>query len=295
MQQNGQVPVGTMLRMRYHEFHESEKKVADFVMGPRCHELLTAPVVTAAALMGVSEATVIRFCKKIGLSGYSQLKLIIAREAGAHEVSGQEEMPDHMIDRKSRVEDLPQKMIFNAINGLKDTLAVVDVEMLKKAVSAITSARRIALFGVANSAVVCEDIHCKLMRLGFVCDVYSDAHQQLTAAVHMKPGDVAIGISHSGQTKDVVNAVRLAGEKGAETICISNYTHSPLTEVSNIHLLTGGHEASFMSETMVSHISQLAIIDMLYVGIILSDYDAYSAGLSYVNEQVRDKAYEKPY
>ena len=107
--------------------------------------------------------------------------------------------------------------------------------------------------------------------------------------------DVAIGISHSGQTKDVVNAVRLAGEKGAETICISNYTHSPLTEVSNIHLLTGGHEASFMSETMVSRISQLAIIDMLYVGIILSDYDAYSAGLSYVNEQVRDKAYEKPY
>lgn len=287
----GNMSIQTMVHMHNHAFYEAEQKVADFVIGPYRNTLISLPVAAAAAQIGVSEATIIRFCKKIGIGGYSDLKLALAKEAGQHEASSSRENLDVNIDRHVALDDLPQKIIYNTISGLQDTLTVVRTDMLCQAINAVKSARHIVLFGVANSAVVCEDLYCKLMRLGFLCSVYDDSHQQLTAAAHMKPGDVAIGISHSGQTKDTVNALRLAREHGATTICISNHVHSPLTDAADILLLTGAHESSFLSETMVSRISQMAIVDMLYVGLILSDYDLYLDSLEQVNAVLKDKAF----
>lgn len=284
--------VSNRIQMLNNDISDSERKVADFLLSNQ-HETISIPVITLATRIGVSEATVIRFCKKLGFSGYSELKLMLAREIGSTESvnGGGDTLNELTISKDDRQEDIPRKIIANAINGLKDTQDTIDMDEYKKAVLAILHARRVVLYGVANSYIVAEDALNKFMRLGICCSCYSDSHQQIISAASLSRRDVAIGISHSGLTIETVEAMRVAKEAGATTICISNQFKSPIIEVSDIKLLTAAHETSFTSETMVSRISQLAIIDMLYCGIIVEDYDHYSKQISRMNEIVINKSY----
>lgn len=288
--ENGYISLETRIQMNKHTLLESENKVAKYILGPHQNEIITQSVAKTAACIGVSVASVIRFCKKLGLKGYADLKLQIAMEAGHYEAIGQPNT-NSIIERNITLKDLPNEIIQSTINGLHNTASIISIEMLQKAIEAIRNSRQVLLVGVSNSAVVCKDLHCKLMRLGIVCHVSADSHEMLTQANFLTAEDTIIGISHSGLTKDVVDCLRVADQKGATTICISNYLHTPLTEVAKIHLLTGGHETSFSSETMVSRISQLVIVDMLYSGLILSDYDRYTEGIEKMNVLLADKAF----
>jgi DNA-binding MurR/RpiR family transcriptional regulator len=174
---------------------------------------------------------------------------------------------------------------------MNDTLITFNQSEYKRAVQVLHKARQIAVFGVANSAVVADDIVVKLARLGLICSSYADAHRQLIAASNLAEGDVAIGVSHSGYTIDTVDALTVARKNGAVTICISNQFTSPIIDVSDIQLLTAAHEASFISETMVSRISQLVIVDMLYSGIILQDYEYYTQKITKINGNTLGKAF----
>lgn len=284
------MPVAMRLRMYYQNLHKSERIVADYLMGESRDDVLELSIVELAAKMNVSEATVVRVCKRIGLSGYTELRLRIAQEKGGAASSTQNEM-DIPIAKEDTIDELPRKIINNAMNGLRDTLTVLDVDMLKKAVRTVLRARQVVLVGVANSAIVCEDLCCKLMKLGILCQTYTDSHLQFIAGLNLTPEDVVIAVSHSGLTVETVDIARLARRQGATVICLSNHLGSPLVEASDIHLLTGGHETNFNSETMVSRLSQLAIVDMLYVGIILQNYDDYYQHLLDINAALKEKSY----
>jgi len=131
----------------------------------------------------------------------------------------------------------------------------------------------------------------KFMRIGLLCHVYEDAHMQLMASANLSEKDVVIGISHSGMTRDTIDAMAAARARGVFTICITNYGASPITAVSDICLLTASGETSFDSETMASRIAQLTIIDMLYIGLILQDYHGYREKIDRANAALRDKSY----
>ena len=105
--------------------------------------------------------------------------------------------------------------------------------------------------------------------------------------------DAAIGISHSGMTVDTVNALAAARNAGAVTICITNYGASPITEKADIKLLTSSTETDFDSETMSSRIAQLAVIDMLYVGLIMQDYDHRREKIDILNKLLKDKSFAR--
>ncbi len=138
---------------------------------------------------------------------------------------------------------------------------------------------------------IAHDAITKFIKLGIRCEVCPDAHIQLMNAANMVKGEVAIGISHSGRTKDTIDALRVAKNRGATTICITNYNASIIAQVSHIKLLTACYETGFYSETMVSRISQLAIIDMLYMGIMLNDYDETTKRISNTNKVLSERAY----
>lgn len=285
------LPIRSRLQMLGNDYSAAEQKIADYLKN-NGGSVIDDPIIVFAQRIGVSEATVIRFCKRIGLSGYTELKLKLAVEMGETLVPDDTNLIDGLfIQKDDQLETITQKIITNTINGLRDIEKTLDNESYIKAVCAIAHARQVCVFAVANSYVVADDIFNKLTRLGIPCGAYSDSHLQVMAAVNMKKGDVAIGISHSGQSIDTVEAVRAAREAGATTICISNHMTSPLIEVSDIQLLTSAHEVTFSSETMVSRISQLAIVDMLYCGLILSDYDRNCAQISKMNEALINKSF----
>lgn len=292
MQSKDDMGVLAWIRLNYNEFHDSILKVADYFLHQDAHTFPNISIISLADEIGVSEATIIRFCKKLGFSGYSEFKLRLASELGSGAPAPAYDPADIPISPDDSIDRVPEKIVGGTINGLHDMLQTLQPEMLESAVHTLTHARQVVLFGVANSAVVCRDLQCKLMRLGIVCQTYDDSHQQLVAALSLTPKDAAVVISHSGLTVDTVDAARCAKKRGATVICISNCLNTPLIDTSDIKLLTGGHEASFTSETTSSRISQLAIIDMLYVGVILTDYEKYTAKLSEMNQAMEQKAYK---
>ena len=118
-----------------------------------------------------------------------------------------------------------------------------------------------------------QDLHQKLHRIGLLSSVWPDTHAALTSAALLGPGDVAIGISHTGTTIDTVEALRVAEAGGATTIAITNVRVSPLTAQARHVLTTAARETTFRSGAMASRIAQLAVVDCLFVGVAQRSYD----------------------
>lgn len=96
---------------------------------------------------------------------------------------------------------------------------------------------------------------------------YVLSHVQWATASLLGPGDVAIGISHTGFTHDNVSALRIAREASGTTVCVTNHFDSPVTAVSDIRLYTAAQEPALRSSAIASHVEQLSIIDVLFIGV----------------------------
>lgn len=281
------------IKNAYNTLRSSEKKVADYVL-LNGHSVSTMTLAQLSKEAGVSEPTIVRFVKSIGCSSYSKFKMELIKDWGRESVvqkSDSELLVELHIDKNDKVEDIPEKMIGMTIKALEDTYKIIDTDNYKKAIKMIKSANIIDVYGVGNSGSIASDIMNKFLRIGLNCRAYSDNHIQQICANHLTNKDLVIAISHSGSTIDTINALKIAKKAGAQTIALTNYKATTISEYADIIFYTGDSETTFYSETMVSRISQLAIVDMLYMGILVSDYDLYTKRLDKINLLVKDKNY----
>lgn len=281
------------IKNAYNTLRSSEKKVADYVL-LNGHSVSTMTLAQLSKEAGVSEPTIVRFVKSIGCSSYSKFKMELIKDWGRESVvqkSDSELLVELHIDKNDKVEDIPEKMIGMTIKALEDTYKIIDTDNYKKAIKMIKSANIIDVYGVGNSGSIASDIMNKFLRIGLNCRAYSDSHIQQICASHLTNKDLVIAISHSGSTIDTINALKIAKKAGAQTIALTNYKATTISEYADIIFYTGDSETTFYSETMVSRISQLAIVDMLYMGILVSDYDLYTKRLDKINLLVKDKNY----
>lgn len=270
------------IRYNYQEFRESEKKVADFILAQgSCVEKLNLKEL--AGMIETSEATILRCIKAMGYNGYGEFKINLVKDL-RHTNNNLQGVVDIHVSKGDDIKDIPQKIIHMTTRALQDTLNMLKEDDFLKVIELIIRAKNIDIYGVGNSAVVAQDIMNKFIRIGIRCRAFADSHVQHICACSLSSEDVAIGISHSGETRDVVEALRLAREAGASTIALTNYKAEGITKYADIALLTGEYETTFYSETMVSRSSQLAIVDMIYMGVLLRDYDRFTKTLSKVNE-----------
>lgn len=276
----------------YHTLRSSEKKVADYVLS-NGYDIQPMSLAKLAKESGVSEPTVMRFVKSLGYTGYSDFKLKMARDMG--HVSNVEEkkfLMDIHIDADELVENIPAKMLALTEKALKDTLKLVDIDDFKRVITMITEAEIIDIYGDGNSRSIVTDLVNKLLRIGLKCRSFSDSYLQRLSANQMSNKDLAIGISHSGSTRDTVDSMRIAKEAGAKTIVLTNFRASVITEYADLVFYTGDVETAFYSENMFSRITQLLIVDMIYMGLLLKDYDNNTKRLDKVNMLVTDRYYE---
>lgn len=276
------------IQKAYPGLRASEKRAADFVLS-HPQQVQQQTLASVAVQAGVSEPTVMRFSRAVGYGSFSDLRLALARE----EAPPPKPLLDVHVTREDALDTLPEKMIRLSMRALEDTRSSLDRKCFVQAVDKLRGARLIDIYGVGNSGAVAQDMATKLMRIGLICRAYPDSHLQQIGACSLGRGDVAVGISHSGATKDTVDALRIAKERGAETIAITNFRGMDILRYADLALLTGDVETEFYTETMLSRISQLAIVDSLYMGLLLSDYEARSHHLTCVNEMVSRKVYEK--
>jgi len=264
----------TSLRIQsvYNILAAAEKRIADLLKeNPR--DIIHLSITELAERSNVSEATVVRFARKLGFKGYQDLKITFAQEMISPLQSIHEEIKEN-----DKIPEVLNKIFQSIIQTLYHTRDVLDLEQVEKAAEAILRARKTVVFGLGNSAPVAMDAQHKFLRAGIECSAYCDNHMQVIVASHLCPEDVAIGISHSGSSRDIVEALKLSKECGATTICIANYGKSPVLKYSDIHLFTASQETRFRILALASRIAQLGIIDTLYVYVALrkkeKGYDA---------------------
>lgn len=240
----------------------AEQKIAHYLL-THSGEIVSLSISDFAARCGCGDATVVRFSRKLGLEGYQELKLRIATEMGAASTVSQE------IGREDRCFDIFRKRITDISDSLRNTESVLDADTLEEAAKRIMGADRVVIFGLGNSAAIAQDAAHKFLRLGLAAQACCDNHMQAIIASHLRRGSVAIGISHSGSSKDIVEALRLCKICGATTVGITNFGTSPLVEASDIVLFTKSEETKHSILAMSSRIAQLAILDSIYTYIVL--------------------------
>ncbi|AAM23512.1 DNA-binding MurR/RpiR family transcriptional regulator [Caldanaerobacter subterraneus subsp. tengcongensis MB4] len=256
-----------VIREMSSSFTPSEAKIAKYILeNPTVVTELSVNELANAC--DTSEASIIRFCRTIGLKGFQELKIKIAVS-----LAKQTRKLDGGITSEDDVMAVIQKIANFNKQAIDSTIAVLNAEELTKAAEALANANKIDFYGVAASGVVAYDAMLKFSRINIPCTAYQDTHLQLTSAVNLKKGDVAFGISYSGATKEIVEAIQTAKEAGATTISLTKYGQSPLAKAADINLFVSSEEAMFRAGAMASRIAQLTVIDILFILVAQKKYN----------------------
>ncbi len=248
----------------YTSLNEAERKVADFVLN-NPEAARGCSVIHLSDLSGVSETTVVRFCRAIGFKGYADFKLALVADLAPH----REPLPDVHGD-VSPEDDLPtlvQKVLNMDVQAVASTKDLLDMNQFERAVDAIAQARRVAIFGVGSSLPVCMDLQYRLQRVGIQSLFSVDDHIQAINAALLEPQDVGLAVSYSGESRETIESVELAKETGATTICVTSFRRSPLAKLCDICLITSAGRTQWLDETITARLVQLALFDALCVAL----------------------------
>lgn len=255
---------GAMARLRAARpsLSETERRVADWILS-QPDGLLTSSMMDVARACDVSDTTVLRMCRNSAFSGFTDLKLALAQDLAT---------PTQLIHDDVEADDTPavvvRKVVAGTIQSLQDTLAVLDVAGFGKALDLLSAAKRVLVGGVGTSGVVAQSFYQRCHRLGLACDAPIDSHLQVMHAALLRQGDLAVGISYSGATKDVALMLSEASKAGAATIAITGNPDSPIARLADVALLSVSHETR--SEPLSARACQMALLDSLYVAYSLS-------------------------
>lgn len=244
------------IKARYDSFSRAERKVADFLI-ENPDNILPLYITELADRCGASEATIVRFSKRLGFDGYQQLKIAIAKESHSRPVN-------ENITAKDEPYDVFTKVCEDIYCSLEKTKAALNRPALRDSCSAILSSDNILVLGLGNSASIAIDASHKMFRLGLNAHPYTDNHMQAIATAHTNERSVVIGISHSGASRDIIEAMKIAKSCGATTVAITSDAKSPIEKVSDIVLHTVSDETNYRILGLSSRIAQLAIIDTIY-------------------------------
>ncbi len=246
-----------------HGLSETERKVADYILA-HPGDVIYLSITDMAANSGVSDATVVRLCKRLGMHGYQELKVNLAQDI----VSPLERIHEAVSESDS-IGDVMKKVFQTTSQALQYTARIVNLQQLEQAVDTLEHARRVVIFGLGNSASVAKDMQHKFLRLAMNATAYSDNHMQRIVCAHLEKGDVCICISNSGSSRDVVDAAKFAHEKGATVIGMTGVGRSPLSEAADIWLEIASQETQYHILAMSSRIAQYTMIDSIYTCLAL--------------------------
>lgn len=241
---------------------KSEQKVAQRVLD-YADEVVYHSVTELAEVSDVGETTVIRFCRKIGFKGYQEFRLALAQDQTYKKFEANKQ--DNV------AEDFMEAVYSSTLDVLQVSMKLLDKEKLQQAVQLLDQARHVQFFGVGSSGISALDAKNRFLRIGRRSDAMTDSHMQAMIAATMGGGDVAVGFSVSGSTKDTNDILIQAKKGGAKVIAVTNYAKSPITAIADIVLLTAGKEAPLDGGSITAKMSQLFVIELLCEGLALMD------------------------
>ncbi|MCB7070494.1 MurR/RpiR family transcriptional regulator [Caldibacillus sp. 210928-DFI.2.22] len=268
------------IRSHYARLSEKEKKIADYILN-NPENIIHSTINDVAEDLNVADATVFRFCKRIGFKGFQAMKITLAAEIIEPIQQIHEEISESDDERT-----VMEKVFQSNIHTLKSTLNLIDETAIEQAVDLLLKAGRVDFYGTGGSAVIAMDAYHKFIRTGIKVFTFMDSHFQIMSASQLTKHDVAVVISHSGTNKDTINILKTAKRNGAKIIGITGYPKSPLAQNSDVVLYTSAEETEYRSEALSSRIAQLSLIDALYVNVMKLNKEKAKKSLDKIREAI---------
>lgn len=218
-----------------------------------------------------SPSTIIRLCKNIGYEGYKDFINDLIYERALRSNYKDKQITE--LTQTDNIADIINKVTHKNILSLEETEELIDEKTIKESVDKLFDAEKIIIFGIGASLLVGKDAHLKFTRINKMSYVNEDWHTQLLMAKNMTERDVALVISYSGQTKEMITCTEEAKANGATIISITKTAISPINQMADYAIYVPSNELSFRSGAMSSRMSQLNIIDIIFTSYINKVYE----------------------
>jgi DNA-binding MurR/RpiR family transcriptional regulator len=265
--------------------NHTDRLIADFVLEDP-ERVLSSSIGEMRDGSGASVGSIVGFCRRLGQKGFAQFKIALARELAQSGFSGFDPQADGKASRTGENDSLFEKVFRFHAKSLMETLQVNNQETMRHAALAIDRARHIELFSTGISFPVAYLTACKFKLIGLPASTQFDSHMQLVAATQLRKLDVAFGISCSGSTRETVRCLEIAQARGAKTICLTNSMKSPITACADLSLFATPSEIKYFQAPLASRITQLAIIDALFVFLAQKHKDRTAVELHNAGEEL---------
>lgn len=268
----------------YYELTAAERKTADYVLKNRDRSQYLS-IGELAEESGVAEATVSRFCRRLGYKGYNAFKLAIAN-AGAPKPAA---APDKLVRDSDDPIELARKLYAVESEAMLQTLSLLRPTELDRAVAILRGARRVLCMGQGGSMILAEEA----AHLFSVCDgkfvPVADSHRQIIASATLTEADAVLFFSYSGATKDMMETLSVVRGQGAKTVLITRFPRSPGAALADVVLQCGSNESPLEHGSVPARIAQLFLLDILFTRVCLSEPDGCQTNRQRIAAALADK------
>ena len=265
---------------QYHSLTRSGKKLADYIFA-HTGEAQYFSISTLAENSGVSEASITRFCHGLGLAGYNDFKLALAKTDHVTDMGELSDSPQGIASEDS-LNTIFQKIHKASVLSLNETLELLDEDAINKAVDLLVQADRVFCFGNGGSMVMAMEACARFVHV-------SDSHMQIMNTALATSRDVLLVFSYSGSTKDMEDTLQIAREHGVSIILVTHYPNSRAAQFADVVLLCGYNEGPLQSGSIPAKVGQLLLIDCLFYGFCRRNPEASAAARSATAEAVARK------
>jgi RpiR family carbohydrate utilization transcriptional regulator len=225
-------------------------------------QVLYQTIVEVAEGSGVSEASVLRFCRDLGFSGFQDFKLALAADLAVSPAGGLLGAPP------SSLEEVFDHALAESKQVLEETYRLLDRTAIARALDLLERAQQLDFYGVGASGVTAQDFAYKFLRLGYRAQAWTDPHLAAMSASTLSDGAVAIGISRSGSTLDTLQALEVAHRRGIPTLAITHAARSPITRIAEITLGISAPESPLTGGSISSKMGLLLVAEILFLGLL---------------------------
>lgn len=246
----------------YPTLTKSSKKIADYIFAHKT-EAQYMSITSLSEECGVADATISRFCKSLGYDGYNSFKLALAKVESTQLADSHISVYDKITNEDSIV-SMAKKLYALDIAAMQQSLDLIKEEDMAKAVQYLCHAGKIYSFGQGGSSVIAREAWARFITVTPQFHCIDDNHMQALAASMMQPTDVILFFSYSGSTKDGLDTLTLARNRGAKIILVTHFPKCPISSLADVILLCGSRESPLHSGSIAAKLGQLFIIDILY-------------------------------
>ncbi|WP_458354340.1 MurR/RpiR family transcriptional regulator [Peribacillus frigoritolerans] len=245
------------------KFTKTEEELAHYIL-QRPEEVSQLTISQIAKKLHISPATITRFCQKLAFSGFNEFRHELKRFVDLRNT------PKNMKNIKQV--DYFAKLYQDHLGIIDNTFHITTYDNIQKAVSFLTKANKIHVYGIGSSGIAAQEFKSKFFRIGLTVEAITDPHQSMMDAALSNGNSVVIGISISGTTKEVISAVKIAKKQGACILVFTGDKNSELSQLGDLSLLVTSKNSMHMGQNISPLLPLLLLFDLLYTELVAKDY-----------------------